>query len=201
MALLNIFEYNQHFVAMMNIINAARLNPPVKGHKHHIIPKCWFKMNNLPVDNSKENLVLLTEEQHLKVHKLSVLCIIGSAMKSAMGFAVHRLTHGSYSGMHHTEETRRKLSEINKGKPSPWKGKHHSIETRQKMSEAKKGKSSWNKGLRNIYSEETRRKMSEAHLNMSDETKRKMSEAAKKREARKRKLHESNGGTVNGCDF
>lgn len=36
-----VFEYNQHFVAMMNIINAARLNTPKEGHKHHIIPKCW----------------------------------------------------------------------------------------------------------------------------------------------------------------
>ena len=64
-----VFEYNQHFVAMMNIINAARLNPPSKGHKHHIIPRCWFKMNNLPVDNSKDNLVLLSYEDHVKAHK------------------------------------------------------------------------------------------------------------------------------------
>lgn len=39
--ILEVFEYNQHFVAMMNVINSARLNPPNKGHKHHIIPKCW----------------------------------------------------------------------------------------------------------------------------------------------------------------
>ena len=26
-----VFEYNQHFVAMMNIINAAKLNPPKEG--------------------------------------------------------------------------------------------------------------------------------------------------------------------------
>lgn len=29
-----VFEYNQHFVAMMNVINAARLNPPESGHNH-----------------------------------------------------------------------------------------------------------------------------------------------------------------------
>lgn len=62
-----VFEYNQHFIAMMNIINVARLNPPESGHKHHIIPKCWFKMNNLPIDNSDDNLVLLTEEHRRKL--------------------------------------------------------------------------------------------------------------------------------------
>lgn len=29
--MMNVFKYNQHFVAMMNIVNTARLNPPVKG--------------------------------------------------------------------------------------------------------------------------------------------------------------------------
>lgn len=59
MNILDVFTYNQYFVAMMNIINAARLNPPESGHKHHIIPRCWFKMMKLQVDNSKTNLVML----------------------------------------------------------------------------------------------------------------------------------------------
>lgn len=71
-----------------------------------------------------------------------------------------------------------------KGKPSPRKGKHHSEESRKKMSEAHKGHIPWNKGKQ--HTEETRRKMSEAKKNISDETRRKMSEAAKRREARKR---------------
>lgn len=128
-----VFEYNQHFVAMMNIINVARLNPPESGHKHHIIPKCWFKMMNQPIDNSDDNLVLLTKEQHMQVHKLAAMCIIGSDMRSAMGFAVHML-HGSFSGMHHSEETRRKLSESHKG-IVPW-------------NKGKKGlQVAWNKGI------------------------------------------------------
>ena len=134
----DVFEYNQHFVAMMNIINVARLNPPKEGHKHHIIPRCWFKKNNLPVDNSKDNLVLLTEEDHQKVHKLAAMCIIGSDMRSAMGFAVHRL-HGSFSGMHHTDATKRKISKAHKGQT-------HSEDTRRKQSEANKGQVPWSKG-------------------------------------------------------
>ena len=71
----------------------------------------------------------------------------------------------------------------------PNKGIHHTEETRRKMSESHKGKPAWNKGKHGIYSEDTRRKISEAmkghtHFNghhHSEETRKKMSEAAKKR--------------------
>lgn len=46
----NVFEYNQHFVAMMNIINAAKLNPPTKGHKH---TPSYFKGMKWKVVNNK----------------------------------------------------------------------------------------------------------------------------------------------------
>ena len=153
----NLFVYNQHFVAMMNVINAARLNPPTKGHIHHIIPKCWFKMNNLPIDNSKDNLVLLSEEDHQKVHRLCVLCVKDKDMKSKMGFAVHRL-HGSMCGLHHTEDTKKKMSKSRKGKvpknlDSLHKaqiGKERSEITKKRISEGRKGKGKdivpWNKG-------------------------------------------------------
>jgi len=99
------YLYNQHFVAMMNIINKNKLCPPKVGHKHHIIPKCWFKMNNLEVDNTEANLVLLSYEDHVKVHKLAILCAATDSFRSKMGFAVHRLTNGDFSGMKHTKET------------------------------------------------------------------------------------------------
>ena len=69
----------------------------------------------------------------------------------------------------------------NKGKTSHWKGKHRSEETRKKMSEAHKGKK------RKPFTEETRKKLSEAMKgknkgkHLSEEHKHKMAEARKGR--------------------
>lgn len=136
------YKYNQHFVAMMNIINAAKLNPPTKGHKHHIIPRCWYKMNNLPVDNSDNNLVLLTYEDHCKVHKLASLCASNSTFKAKMAFAYYRLANCSSTpiyGIKFSDDHRKKISESNKGK-SHGKGIPKSEEHKRKLSEAMKGK-------------------------------------------------------------
>ena len=82
-------------------------------------------------------------------------------------------------GIHHSEETRKKISETKKGIPSPLKGIHHSEETGKKISEAKKGVPSPLKGIHR--SEETRKKISEAKkgIHRSEETRKKISEAHK----------------------
>lgn len=171
--ILDCFTYNQHFVAMMNIINAARLNHPAKGHKHHIIPRCWFKMNNLPVDNSKDNLVLLTYEDHVKVHKLAMLCSVDSVMRSKQAFAVKRLLKGNFSGMHHTEETKQIIKakrasqviteESNRKRSITLKGRIFTDEHKAAL------KVNWHLSHRNMptfkgrtHSEDSRKKMAEA---------------------------------------
>ena len=178
----DVFDYNQHFVAMMNIINNARINPPNRGHKHHIIPKCWFKAHNLEIDNSPTNLVKLTYEKHLKVHLLASYCIKTDNMKLKMKQAHNFLllkgdtrmkTGTSWNkGKHLSEEIRRKISKSNTGK-------HLSEETKRKISEVQKGRISNRKGVK--LSEETRRKIGESHKGMkfSQEARRKMSEAKK----------------------
>ena len=82
---------------------------------------------------------------------------------------------------HHSEETKRKISESKKGKISPMYGKKHSEESKRKMSESQKGHVAWNKGKK--MSEEYKIIISEAHkgLKHSEETKRKMSEAQSKK--------------------
>ena len=70
-------------------------------------------------------------------------------------------------GKHHTDETRRKMSNSQKGN-SHHKGHHHSDETRRKQSEANKGQIPWNKGIpawnKGIpQTEDAKRKNRESH--------------------------------------
>lgn len=59
-----------------------------------------------------------------------------------------------FYGHHHSEETKRKLSEAHKGKEGYWKGKHLSEESKEKNRIAHLGKK---------FSDETKSKMSESH--------------------------------------
>ena len=81
----------------------------------------------------------------------------------------YNLTEGGGGGSR-SEETRRKMSEARKGKPSPNKGRPFSEEHCRKISEAMKGKT---------LSEETRRKISENNSTKRPEVRRKISEAHK----------------------
>lgn len=99
-------------------------------------------------------------------------------------------------GFTHTDETKEKIGAANRGKPtwnkngtmSPeWKakisakhkGKTLTEEHKKKLSDAHKDKPTWNKGLTGIYSEETKKRMSAAHIGAkhSTETRKKMSAA------------------------
>lgn len=93
-------------------------------------------------------------------------------------------------GSHHSEESRRRLSEANKGEKNPNYGKPRSLETRRKISEANKGKT---------HSLESRRKMSLlAKERFKDPRNHPMygkyhSEEAKKKISRKGEMHYNYG--------
>jgi len=90
-------------------------------------------------------------------------------------------------GRYHSAETKRKMSDAQRGNKNLNYGKHRSEETRQKISEAKRGKhpseetrkklSELRKGRH--LSEETKQKIGNAHRNkyVSDETRQNLSEA------------------------
>src|SRR3972149_4672180 len=83
-----------------------------------------------------------------------------------------------------SEEHKRKLSEVRKGRPSSFAGKHHTVETKKKLSDMNKGKCptviSYGM-LGKHHTEETKRKMSQAHMGkiLSAEHKKKMGEGHK----------------------
>jgi group I intron endonuclease len=87
-------------------------------------------------------------------------------------------TAGSCLGMKHSDKTKKKLSEMNKGK-SPWiKGNKFSNEHIQNLKDSHIGQIPWNKGKTGVYSETTLEKIREANRNriISEETRKKMSE-------------------------
>ena len=182
----HVFVYNQHFVAMMNIINSSRLNQPESGDKHHIIPRCWYTMNNLPIDNSDENLVLLTKEQHGKVHKLMSLCAKDEQLKRNMVIAAHLMGLPTTSLKYtHTKEARQKISDAGKGRIL-------TDDIRKKISESNLGRQ---------FSDEHRKKLSESlkGRHLSAEQKAKISASMKKytfTDEHKRKISEARKGCI-----
>lgn len=61
-----------------------------KTQKHHIIPRYYYKYNNLEVDNSKENIVNLSHIDHILAHLMLCKCSSNYYM-FANSFALNRL--------------------------------------------------------------------------------------------------------------
>lgn len=151
-----VFNMNsKYYRQMMDVIVAAKVNPPKKGQVHHIVPRCWYKHYNLEIDNSISNTVLLTWEDHKLVHNLAYKCAKEKWFKSKLAYACHMF--GDMEPKYNlSEETKRKISEALKGKPSGMKGKRATEETKRKQSEAHKSEN---------LSEETRAKLRKAAAN------------------------------------
>lgn len=120
------------------------------SEKHHIIPKC------LGGTDDTENLVRLTAEEHYVAHQLLVkiypdnYLLLFAATNMCADAHGHRSNNKRYgwlrlrysiamTGKKASEETKRKMSEVRKGRPSHRKGKKLSEETRRKMSESRLG--------------------------------------------------------------
>ena len=73
---LRYFIPNEYLLKYSQIIEQHTRVPVRHGqtHKHHIIPKSWFKLNNVPVDNSLVNLVNLPCRAHFLAHYYLCLC-------------------------------------------------------------------------------------------------------------------------------
>lgn len=64
------FKHNKFFYKYIKLIEK---NPYTKNKKkgfqnHHIIPKCFYKLNNIEVDNSYNNLCTLSFKDHILAH-------------------------------------------------------------------------------------------------------------------------------------
>lgn len=205
-----IYKENDHFPKI--VVSGRNL--------HHKFMRSFSKLEGTPIDNDKDNLVSLSEGDHLLVHWLLWKCTLkGYRTRTANAVRLmyrkslkylsletvemiakdwqiinHRKVSkeskkkmsNSLKGKKFSEEHKEKISKSLKGKPKSEEhksklrgenngmyGKHHSEEARKKMSKA------WD--YDKIFTEETRKKISEANKGKhhSEDAKRKMAKAHK----------------------
>ena len=92
-------------------------------------------------------LIFLTKSEHMRLHNLGK----HHSEESRKKMSESRKGEKCYIfGKHHLEETRKKISEKLKGEKCYIFGKHHSEETRKKIGEARKGNHWYNNGVKSI---------------------------------------------------
>ena len=137
-------KLNDNYMGSGSIIRLAKKKYGIENFEKEILE---FDIPSVELSNDWEQMYILFER--------------------AKGKAEYNIANGGKgsAGFHHTEETKKLLSEINKGK-------HLSEEAKRKVSEANKGRKP---------SDETRQKLSESHKGNrpSEETRKKMSEVRK----------------------
>lgn len=163
---LNIVEDNEYLDKYCNLIESNKETQCIQGqtHRHHIIPKSYYKINNLDIDNSKDNLINLLFKDHVLAHYYLALCSNNLDFKYANELAFSYLTNNDkYPIKDNEKDILMSLSYYQKLYEEGCKirgrkntGKKRTEEIRQKMSEWQKGKPK---------SEEAKRNMSEAQKN------------------------------------
>lgn len=120
-------------------------------HRGEILPCGTYSAKtlqqfNLYFHRPASELVFLPHSNHTSLH--NVRMNKDRAMKCRVSKMGNKYAAGKKNrlGTHSSEETRMKLSELNRGEKNNMFGKHHSNETRRKLSEMKMGMKWWHKG-------------------------------------------------------
>ena len=142
-------------------------------------------------------------KKHTEENKRKLSEILKSIKREPCSEETKRKISEANKGKKHTEESKRKMrkpkseehkrniSEGHKGQ-IPWnKGKKHTEEAKRKMSEAHKGQIPWMKG--NKHTEEAKRKMSEAKKGNKNRVGKKHTEEAKRKMSEAKKRRNVNG--------
>ena len=76
---LDIVDDNDYLDKYCELIltNTATKKEKFKTQKHHIIPRAYFALNNIKLDNSLENIVNLYFKDHILAHYFLALCAKG----------------------------------------------------------------------------------------------------------------------------
>lgn len=174
------------------------LEPFENKDEAHFWEGFYIKQYNTLVSNSGYNLSPTGGMEVSGTHSESTRKQISNSLKKSEKFKLSRQSivykekqRLAHLGKVNSVEARKKISASNKGKKrydgfnagekNSFYGKKHTAETRAKLSIVHKGKDPWNKGKHNIYSEETKKKISEGARSrvVSVETRKKISDSHK----------------------
>ena len=67
---LNVFEDNEYLDLYVSLIqsNIYTEKQKFKTQRHHIIPRCFYRLHNMDIDNSTKNIVNLLFKDHILAH-------------------------------------------------------------------------------------------------------------------------------------
>lgn len=164
---LGVFEDNEFLDKYCTLIVSNMDTKQIEGvtNNHHIVPKSYFILVNVPIDNSEENLVHLTYENHIIAHYYLCLFTSDGTLKSKMVYAFMMMTHIRTI----PESEQELLQNLNMYNYLHNEWISH-LSSRMKGNQLAKG---------NVLSEETRRQMSISRMGhgTSEDTRTKLSKA------------------------
>lgn len=164
-------EYLQKYLDLI-LANSKTTKEKYKTNCHHILPRCYFKLLDLPVDNSKANLVNLSHKDHLLAHYYLYSCATGKfKLLNSISFKyietksqlpVEKILENLDVYQQLCSDVKEQNSKVRLGKSNPhtkeWnkkiseanKGKKLSDETKQKLSKINRGKKLTGQALYNV---------------------------------------------------
>lgn len=102
-----IFKDNEYLDRYIEIINKPE-EDLIIIHKHHIIPRYYFKKRNLNIDNSSKNIVKLSPANHALAHYYLIYSSIDESTAIANIHAFNKITRKQFYSM----STNNELNEI-----------------------------------------------------------------------------------------
>lgn len=96
---LGLCKQNKYLTKYVNLIITNLTTTKQLGYdKHHIIPKYYYKYNNLKINSSKENLVYLSRTNHILAHLYLCFCSTSDKYVYPNSYAVLTLSNSKYCG-------------------------------------------------------------------------------------------------------
>lgn len=139
------FSFNKYLDIVYD--NLYNLKTTDLTQKHHILPRHYFEHRNMPVDNSRDNLVNISIADHIRAHYYLSQCCKDASEKYSNIYALRRMLGGQFNNLKdienlNDEECERLYKDYNEGNRALHKGTTHitSDETRAKISKANSGK-------------------------------------------------------------